>query len=92
MLPLFLPPILFAASRLIFWEDIQNNKSEISFLSILLVIASTIMIGVILVWIVPGMPLSASLVFGAIISATDAIASTLILNRMRNTQAHHSQP
>ncbi|ABS76728.1 Na+/H+ antiporter [Coxiella burnetii] len=83
VLPLFLPPILFAAARLISWEDIQNNKSEISSLSILLVIASTIVIGVILAWIVPGMPLSASLVLGAIISPTDAIASTSILNRMR---------
>ncbi len=83
MLPLFLPPILFAAAHLISWEGIQNNKSEIFSLSILLVIASTIVIAVILAWIVPGMPLSASLVLGAIISPTDTITLTSILNRMR---------
>lgn len=83
VLPLFLPPILFAAARLISWEDIQNNKSEITSLSILLVVASTIVVGIILYLIIPDMPLSAALTLGAIISPTDAIASTSILHRMK---------
>lgn len=83
VLPLFLPPILFSSARLISWEDIRNNKSEITSFSILLVIASTIVIGITLNWMVPNMPLSVGLVLGAIISPTDAIASTSILNQMK---------
>ncbi len=83
VLPLFLPPILFAAARLISWEDIRNNKSEIISLSFLLVIATTVVIGLIICWIVPGMSISAALVFGAIISPTDSIAATSILHRMK---------
>jgi len=87
VLTMFLPPILFAAARIISWEDIQNNLTEIFSLAIVLVVISTIVIGWSLHWIVPGMPLSAALVLGAIISPTDAIASTSILNKM-NAQQH----
>lgn len=87
VLSLFLPPILFAAARLISWEDIQNNITEIILLAIVLVIVSTIAVAWVLHWIVPAMSLSAALVLGAIVSPTDAIASTSILNKM-NTQQH----
>src|SRR3990167_11481833 len=42
VLMLFLPPILFAAARVISWEDIQNNLVEIISLSIVLVVISAI--------------------------------------------------
>ncbi len=87
VLALFLPPILFAAARLISWEDIRNNTSEIISLAVFLVIGTTLAIAFILHWIVPGMPFSAALVLGAIISPTDAIAATSILNRMK-TERH----
>lgn len=86
VLTLFLPPILFAAARLISWEDIQNNIAEIILLAIVLVIVSTITVGWVLHWIVPDISLSAALVLGAIISPTDAIASTSILNKMKAQQ------
>jgi CPA1 family monovalent cation:H+ antiporter len=87
VLPLFLPPILFAAARLISWEDIKKNLSQIASLSILLVIATTIAVAWILHSVIPAMPLGAAMVLGAIISPTDAIASTSILHRM-NTQRY----
>lgn len=82
VLPLFLPPILFAAARLISWEDIRNNLGQIFSLSVLLVIVTTIGIAWILHWAVPSLPLTVALVLGAIVSPTDAIAATSILHRM----------
>lgn len=82
VLVLFLPPILFSAARLISWEDIYNNISEIFSLSIVLVIITAIVLAFILHWIVPSMPFSVALVLGAIISPTDAIAATSILNKL----------
>ena len=87
VLMLFLPPILFAAARVISWEDIQNNLVEIISLSIVLVVISAIAVSLALHWAIPSMPLSSALVLGAIISPTDAIASTSILNKM-NAQKH----
>lgn len=86
VLTLFLPPILFAAARLISWEDIQNNITEIISLAVVLVIVSTMVVGWVLHWIVPAMPLSAALVLGAIIAPTDAIASTSILHKLNAQQ------
>lgn len=82
VLPLFLPPILFAAARLISWEDVQKNFGQIISLAVLLVIVTTLVIAWILHSFIPVMSLSAALVLGAIISPTDAIASTSILHRM----------
>lgn len=87
VLPLFLPPILFAAARLISWEDILNNLAEIVSLSFLLTVITTVAIAWILHEIVPEMPFSAALVLGAIISPTDAVASSSILNKL-NAQQH----
>lgn len=87
VLPLFLPPILFAAARLISWEDIKNNFGQLISLAILLVIATTLAIAWILHAVIPMIPLGVAFVLGAIVSPTDAIASTSILNRM-NAQRH----
>ena len=87
VLDLFLPPILFASARLISLVDIQSYLAEIISLSGLLVIGSTLVIALVLHWVVPGMPFSSSLVLGAIISPTDAIAATSIMSRM-NIQQH----
>ncbi len=87
ILPLFLPPILFAAARLISWDDIKDNGVEIFSLSILLVIIKTIVIAFVISWIIPQMNFAESLVLGAIISPTDSIAATTILNKL-NTKKH----
>lgn len=86
VLPLFLPPILFAAARILSWDDIKTNFVEIFSLSFLLVITTMVGIGLVLQWIVPGMTLGAAMVLGAIISPTDAVAATSIMNRLNTKQ------
>lgn len=87
VLTLFLPPILFAAARLIAWDEIKSNLFEIFSLSVVLVIVKTIVIAFIISWLIPQMAFPAALVLGAIISPTDSIAATTILNKM-NTKKH----
>ncbi len=86
VLTLFLPPILFAAARLISWQDIKNNSLEIIVLSIILVIASSIGIAFVLPSMAPIFSISSAFVLGAIISPTDAISATSILNRLNAKQ------
>lgn len=86
ILPLFLPPILFAAARVVSSQDIKNNISTIGSLSIALVVATTLIVALVLHWFIPQMNYSTALVLSAIISPTDTTAATAILNRMNIRQ------
>lgn len=86
VLPLFLPPILFAAARTISWRDVRNNVGTIMSLSIVLVLITTFSIAGILNFSIPNLSLSTALVLGAIISPTDTVAATAILSKMNVRQ------
>lgn len=86
ILPLFLPPILFAAARLVSSQDIKNNIGTIGSLSIALVIATTLLVAFVLHLFIPQMSFSTALVLAAIISPTDTTAATAILSRMNIRQ------
>jgi len=86
VLPLFLPPILFAAARLISWQDIRDNANTIASLSIILVLITALGIAWVLHTFIPGMSFSAALVLGAIISPTDTVAASAILTRLNIRQ------
>ena len=86
ILPLFLPPILFAAARLVSWQDIKINLGTIGSLSIALVVATAVLIAFVLHLFIPQMSFSSALVLGAIISPTDTTAANAILNRMNIRQ------
>lgn len=82
VLPVFLPPILFAAARLISWQDIKSNLLEIGVLSLVLVITTAIGMAITLPILAPYFTLASAFVLGAIISPTDSISATSILNKM----------
>ncbi|OGO95187.1 MAG: Na+/H+ antiporter [Coxiella sp. RIFCSPHIGHO2_12_FULL_42_15] len=86
VLPLFLPPILFAAARLISWQDIRNNILEITLLAFVLVVTSAIGMAFSLHALAPIFSLSTAFVLGSIISPTDSISATSILNKMNTKQ------
>lgn len=83
VLPLFLPPILFAAARLVSWEDIKSNFGSIISLAIILVLLTAIAVAYALHWVMPEIAISTAFILGAIISPTDAIAATSILSKMK---------
>lgn len=87
VLPLFLPPILFAAARTISWRDIRNYLDTIGSLSIVLVVITAVIIAFTLDAFVPDMTFSSALVLGAIIAPTDTVAAIAILSKM-NVRQH----
>lgn len=79
---LFLPPLLFYAAFFTSWRDFRRNARPIGLLAIGLVVATTLIVGVVAHLTVPGLPLAAAFVLGAIVSPTDAIAATSITDRI----------
>lgn len=75
---LFLPPLLFVASVLTSWRDFGRNLRAIGFLALGLVVLTTLVVGWVAHWIVPGLPWAAAFALGAIVSPTDAVAATSI--------------
>ncbi len=86
VLPLFLPPILFAAARTIAWHEIKTHLSTIVFLSIALVFITTGAIALILNCAIPMMTLASAMVLGAIVSPTDTVAAVAIMSKMNVRQ------
>src|SRR5262249_12503768 len=83
LLVLVLPPILYQAALLTSWRDFKANMRRIGLLAFGLVIATTLIVGAALKFMVPDIPWAAAFVFGAIVSPPDAVAATAILSRLR---------
>lgn len=77
-----LPLILYAAAVNVPVIDLRRNIGPITALSVVLVIVSALLVGFLLHWVVPEMPLAAAIALGAVVSPTDAVAATAIGKRM----------
>ncbi|MCI0536013.1 MAG: Na+/H+ antiporter [Verrucomicrobiales bacterium] len=78
----FLPPLLFPAALFTSWRDFHANLRPILLLAIGLVLFTTVAVGWLAHYLIPGLPLAAGFVLGAIISPPDAIAATTIAERL----------
>jgi CPA1 family monovalent cation:H+ antiporter len=83
---IFLPPLLFPAALFTSWRDFRANLRPISLLALGLVLFTTCSVGWLGHFIVPGLPLAAAFILGAIISPPDAVAATAIVERLRVPQ------
>lgn len=79
---LFLPPLLFKAAVRTSWRDFRFDVRKISLLAFGLVIMTTLIVGYVAHWAIPGLPLAAAFALGAIVSPTDAVAATSITKRL----------
>jgi len=77
-----LPPILYAAAVNVPILDLRRNLGPISALSVSLVIISAVILGFLLHWIIPSIPLAAAIALGAVVAPTDAVAATSIGKRV----------
>ena len=77
-----LPPILYAAALNVPITDFRRNFKAISGLSVLLVIASSVAVGLLLHWLLPDLGLAAAIALGAVVSPPDAVAATSIGKRL----------
>jgi len=81
ILILFLPPLVYSSAWQTSWREFRANLRPILLLSIGLVLATTVLVAVV-AHIVLGLPWALAFVLGAIISPTDAVASSTIAQRM----------
>src|SRR5271156_830605 len=79
---LILPPLLYIQAFFTSWRDFRLRLRPILLLAIGLVIATTVIVAYVAHWIIPGLPLAAGFVLGAIISPPDAIAASAIAQRL----------
>lgn len=79
----FLPPLLFADGWLMPLREFFRAKRPILFLAIGLVTFTTLAVGFVTHWLIPGMPLAMAFALGAIVSPTDAVAVNAIAERLR---------
>jgi CPA1 family monovalent cation:H+ antiporter len=82
ILTVVLPPILYAAAVNVPVMDFRRNVGTIGSLSVLLVVGSAFGTGLLIWWLLPGLPFAAALALGAVISPPDAVAATAIGKRL----------
>jgi Na+/H+ antiporter len=78
----FLPPLLFSAAWDSSYYTLRDNIRPIALLSVGLVLFSTLAVGWVTHLLVPGLPLAAAFVLGAVIAPPDAVAAVSIAQRL----------
>ncbi len=79
---LLLPPILFSAAYFTSPRELAANARPIGLLAIGLVLATTVVVGVVIHGLVPELGWAAAFALGAIVSPPDAVAATAIAQRL----------
>ena len=77
-----LPPLLYGAAFFTSLRDLRANVRPVALLSVGLVLLTMVVVAVVAHAIVPGLPWAAAFVLGAVVSPTDPIAATAIMQRL----------
>ncbi len=77
----FLPPLLYAAALNTSLVDFRANRRPIALLSVGLVIATTLVAGLVAWWLLPIEP-AVAFALGAVVAPPDAVAATAIARRV----------
>ncbi|WP_399888686.1 Na+/H+ antiporter [Streptomyces sp. BBFR51] len=82
VLPLLLPPLLYTAASDSSYLDLRAQTRPVALLSVGYVLFATFVVGCAAYLIVPGLPLTAALVLGAVVAPPDAVAATAVARRV----------
>ncbi|MFD5076395.1 Na+/H+ antiporter [Streptomyces sp. NPDC058371] len=82
VLPLVLPPLLYTAAADSSYLDLRAQMRPVALLSVGYVLFATVVVGWAAYLIVPGLPLTAALVLGAVVAPPDAVAATAVARRV----------
>ncbi|MGW4923634.1 Na+/H+ antiporter [Streptomyces parvulus] len=82
VLPLLLPPLLYTAATDSSYLDLRAQLRPVALLSVGYVLFATFVVGAAAYLIVPGLPLTAALVLGAVVAPPDAVAATAVARRV----------
>ncbi len=77
-----LPPLLYAAAIQTSLVDFNANRGSILRLSVVLVVLTTLAVGAVVQWLVPGIGWAAALAIGAVVAPPDAVAATAVGRRI----------
>ncbi|SDD05823.1 cation:proton antiporter [Glycomyces harbinensis] len=82
LLPVLLPPLLWAAARKYSWRHFAANWRPIIFLAVVLVFVTAAAVALVAATISPALPVTAAIVLGAICAPPDAAAVSAIADRL----------
>jgi len=78
ILPLVLPPLLFAAARRTHWRQFRSSWRTVLLLAILLVLVTTAAVAGVFHAMNPQLPIGAAVLLGAVISPPDPVAASAV--------------
>jgi len=78
ILPLVLPPLLFAAARRTHWRQFKASWRTVLLLAVLLVVVTTAAVAAVFHAMDPGLPIGAAVLLGALISPPDPVAASAV--------------
>ncbi|HAM44480.1 MAG TPA: cation:proton antiporter [Propionibacteriaceae bacterium] len=73
-----LPPLLYSAAVSTPVMEFRRDFGLISVFSVALVVVTAVAIGFLATWLVPGLPLGLGIALGAVVSPTDAVATSIV--------------
>ncbi|WP_349897782.1 cation:proton antiporter [Parafrigoribacterium soli] len=73
-----LPPLLYSASVSMPGMDFRREFTAIAGLSVALVVLSAVILGLFFAWLIPDLGLGWGIALGAIVSPTDAVATSIV--------------
>lgn len=82
ILPLVLPPLLYAAVQRTSWRQFTANKRPIFLLAVALVFVTTGVVAFVASAAVPAMPIAAAVALGALVAPPDPVAATQVAARL----------
>ncbi|MGW0559035.1 Na+/H+ antiporter [Streptomyces sp. NPDC003016] len=78
ILPLVLPPLLYAAVQRTSWRQFTANIRPILLLAVALVFVTTAAVAAVAHAVVPGLPIAAAIALGALVAPPDPVAATAV--------------
>lgn len=78
ILPLVLPPLLFAAARRTHWRQFRASWRTVLLLAVLLVLVTSAAVAGVFHLLNPSLPIGAAVLLGALISPPDPVAATAV--------------
>ncbi|MEV4945817.1 Na+/H+ antiporter [Streptomyces sp. NPDC053755] len=78
ILPLVLPPLLYASVQRTSWRQFAANRRPIFLLAVALVFVTTAAVAAVADALVPGLPLAAAVALGALVAPPDPVAATAV--------------
>ncbi|GAA4901478.1 sodium/proton antiporter (CPA1 family) [Actinomycetospora succinea] len=83
ILPLFLPPLLFATAQRASWSVFRARWRAVLFLAVLLVAVTVAAVGATVTWLIPGIALGSALAVGAAVAPPDPVAVEAVAGPLR---------